>query len=265
MQPAVHDRPEAGFSALVVALKDVGALDQDLAVVGDPDLDAWKRLADREELVLAQRVRADPGRGLCHPPPVEDRNSDRPEELLDLARQACAAADEKAQPAARQPLAKRGEDEPVRHLVLNSKPGPRRLGVKVLLPDLDRPVEQPAPRRTCVAHACHDGRIHLFVHARHAAHHGRLNLGQLSGQVIRAARDPRLAAIDHADEDVVDPLEDMCVWQERERRVGIGDRMHFDRRFADVDQVAMRELDTLRIAGGAGGVDDRAEVVRLDP
>ena len=40
VQPAVDDRAEARVVVLVVAAEDVRALDQDLAVVGDPDLAA---------------------------------------------------------------------------------------------------------------------------------------------------------------------------------------------------------------------------------
>ena len=40
MQPAVHDGAEARFRAVVVAVEDVGAFDQDLPVVGDLQLDA---------------------------------------------------------------------------------------------------------------------------------------------------------------------------------------------------------------------------------
>ena len=57
VQPAVLDRAERRVVVLVVALEDVRAPDQDLAVVGDPDLDARQRPADRAELVgvLASR------------------------------------------------------------------------------------------------------------------------------------------------------------------------------------------------------------------
>ena len=50
VQPAVVDRAERRVVVLVVAAEDVRAADQQLAVVGDLDLDAGQRLADRAEL-----------------------------------------------------------------------------------------------------------------------------------------------------------------------------------------------------------------------
>ena len=47
-QPSL-ERLARGLLVLVVALEDVRALDQDLAVVGDLDLDALHRLADGAE------------------------------------------------------------------------------------------------------------------------------------------------------------------------------------------------------------------------
>src|SRR2546430_9908593 len=62
-------------------------------------------------------------------------------------------------------------------------------------------------------------RIHLFVDARDAAHDGWLDLAQLFGQMLRSVRDPRLTAVHDADEDLVDPAEDVRVRKPRERRV----------------------------------------------
>ena len=53
MQPAVLDGAERRVVVLVVALEDVRALEQDLAVVGDPDLDARQRAADGAEAVVS--------------------------------------------------------------------------------------------------------------------------------------------------------------------------------------------------------------------
>ena len=54
VQPAVVDRAAGLVLHLVVALEDVRALEQDLAVVGDPDLAARDRAADRAELVRSR-------------------------------------------------------------------------------------------------------------------------------------------------------------------------------------------------------------------
>src|SRR2546430_7740447 len=107
-------------------------------------------------------------------------------------------------------------------------------------------------------------RIHLFVDARDAAHDGWLDLAQLFGQMLRSVRDPRLTAVHDADEDLVDPAEDVRVRKPRERRVLLGDRVYLDGGAADIDQVPMAELDALGHSGGARGIDDGAEVVWLD-
>ncbi len=55
MQPAVLDRAKARVGLVVVALEDVRALDQDLAVVGDLQLDSRQRAPDGAEAVLLGR------------------------------------------------------------------------------------------------------------------------------------------------------------------------------------------------------------------
>ena len=57
VQPAVDDRAERRVVVPVVAAEDVRAADQDLAVVGDPDLDAGQRPADRAEAVVVDASR----------------------------------------------------------------------------------------------------------------------------------------------------------------------------------------------------------------
>jgi hypothetical protein len=74
---------------------------------------------------------------------------------------------------------------------------------------VDGPREKRAAHGGRFTHARHDGAMHLLVHARHGVHHRRLDLAQLLGEVIGAARDPRLAAEEQADEQAVDALEDM--------------------------------------------------------
>ncbi len=56
MQPAVVDGAEARVGVVVVAVEDVRALDQDLAVLGDLQLDAGQRAADRAEAGGSRRV-----------------------------------------------------------------------------------------------------------------------------------------------------------------------------------------------------------------
>ena len=46
VQPTVHQRPERRLHIPVVALENVGAFDQDAAIVRDADLDPWERPAE---------------------------------------------------------------------------------------------------------------------------------------------------------------------------------------------------------------------------
>ena len=175
-----------------------------------------------------------------------------------------AAADEEPQPPTGQALAQRPEDEPVGEPCSAERTGPQGAGVNTACPRQWPSVNTAWRDRAGLAEAGHDDRIHLFVHARHAAHDGRLNLAELLGEVVGAARDPGLAAVDEADEDVIDPLENVGVRKEGERRVGLRDRVDLHRGAADVDQIPMCELDALRVAGRARCVHDGAEVVGLD-
>jgi hypothetical protein len=56
VQPAILDRAEAGIGAVVVAGEDVRAFDEDLAVLGDLQLDARQRPADGAVAAVAVSV-----------------------------------------------------------------------------------------------------------------------------------------------------------------------------------------------------------------
>jgi len=53
------DRFGCRIRPLVILLEQHRTLDQDLAVIGDPDFDAWRRLADAVKLDLAIGLQAD--------------------------------------------------------------------------------------------------------------------------------------------------------------------------------------------------------------
>src|SRR5437899_2696658 len=80
------------IGALVVALEDVRAFDEDLAVVGDLQLDAGKGASDGAEAVVLERGDRR-GRGrLGHAVALEDGDAAGVEELQDLTRdRRCAA------------------------------------------------------------------------------------------------------------------------------------------------------------------------------
>src|SRR5262249_59270783 len=58
VEPAVGQRLPGGLGVVPVALEHDGALDQDLAVVGDPDRRAGDRAADRADLERRANVHA---------------------------------------------------------------------------------------------------------------------------------------------------------------------------------------------------------------
>ena len=100
VQPAVLDRAERRVVVLVVALEDVRALEQHLAVVADPDLEPGQRLAHRAEAVGVDGGDGRRGGGLRHAVALEHRHAAGEEELEDLLRDRRGARGRLAQPAA---------------------------------------------------------------------------------------------------------------------------------------------------------------------
>jgi hypothetical protein len=70
---------------VVVAREDRVRANQDLAVVGDLELDARKRLADGAELVFLLEVHRRRRRHLGEAVALQDQDVDRVEELRDVA------------------------------------------------------------------------------------------------------------------------------------------------------------------------------------
>ena len=105
-----------------VACEDGVRPDQDLAVLGDEQLDAGERLADGAEPEVAPRpVDGRRGRHLGEAVALEDQDVDRMEELGDVARERRAACVRDAEPAA-EPLLHLRVDEPVGEAVLQGEP-----------------------------------------------------------------------------------------------------------------------------------------------
>ena len=115
----VVERRARRLVVAVVAGEDGVRAEQDLAVVGDPDLDAGQRLADGAELEGRRAVDGRGGRHLGEPVALEHEDVDRVEELGDLARERRAAGVRDAQAAA-EPLLDLRVDEPVGDPVLDS-------------------------------------------------------------------------------------------------------------------------------------------------
>ena len=130
---------------LVVALEDVRALDEDLAVVGDLHLAAGERLADRPDLEVLGGGDRRRGRGLGHPPALEHEHAGGVEEAQDLRVDRRRAGDREADAGRRTgrgfstaPACRRR-----RTARCSRKPGlaARAFGLAHLRADPDRPVE----------------------------------------------------------------------------------------------------------------------------
>ena len=85
-QPSASIACRREVGAVAVAGHDERAADEQLAVVGDPQLHAVDRLADRAEARRARAVGGDDARGLAHAPHLADRHAARGEELEHLDR-----------------------------------------------------------------------------------------------------------------------------------------------------------------------------------
>ena len=91
-QPSV-ERLRRGLRVVEVAAHHVDALDQQLAVVGDPDADAGQRPPDGADLDLLGRVDRRRGGRLGQPPALEDGDADAAEEVAEPGAQRRAAGD----------------------------------------------------------------------------------------------------------------------------------------------------------------------------
>src|SRR5690606_35835713 len=90
---AVADRVGSGLLVLPVAAEHHRALDQDLAVLGDPDGHAGHRAADRTDLLVLLVVRGDGGGGLGEAVALEHRNADAAEEVAEAGAERGATGD----------------------------------------------------------------------------------------------------------------------------------------------------------------------------
>src|SRR5207248_3087011 len=97
MQPAVDQGPRGLLRRAPIALHDVVAGDQDLAILGDPDLDPVDRRPDRVDLDAVGRVAADDRRRLALAIALQEPHPERDEEPADLRIEGRAARDDRLQ------------------------------------------------------------------------------------------------------------------------------------------------------------------------
>ena len=93
VEPAVGERLCGGRLVVPVAGEQVLAVQQHLAVVGDPDHGARQRLADRADLLPVPRVEGGGRAGLGQPVALQHGEADAPEEVAEPLAQRGAAGD----------------------------------------------------------------------------------------------------------------------------------------------------------------------------
>ena len=252
MEPAIGvDRLRRRLGLAVVALHDVRAAGEDLAVGGDMALDARQDPADRTEPPGGRTVHGDDRARLGQAVPLVDLDPDGPEELGEVLREGCAARDGETEARAER-LADLPVDEPLVEEVLEREGPARRLllGAKSqdLFSDGDGALEKLLLRRGSRVDLVQDARVDLLVDAQHGAEDVGIHLSEVVAQLVdRLGEGDGGAAVVVAVLD--EALEDVREGKERE---GDGRGVERENRAAreDVgDEVALREHRPLRLAG----------------
>ena len=265
VQPAVDQRVGGRLGVLPVLPEDIGPPHQDLVVVlGDPDLDARQRLADRAELEVVERADGADAGGLGHAPALHHRHPGRVEELEDLRRDRRGAADRLAHVAAEQ-LADLGEDLLVGLVELRLHLLGDRLAALLAPADLDAELDRlPEALLVLVGGVLlhlRRGRVQLLEDPRDRGQVGRLGLDHLGEDLLRVAAevDDRRALVIGGE--LREQREDV-----RERQVQVGrlvglDELELLDDVADLHRVGVCEHDALGRTGRARRVDDDPGVV----
>ena len=103
------------FLVLPVALEDVGASREHLAVVGDLHLDARERRADRAETVEPEAIEGDAGRALGSPVSLDDLDSELAPRLAERGIERGAAGHDVAETAAELTVDAEEDEPPQTH------------------------------------------------------------------------------------------------------------------------------------------------------
>ena len=201
VEPAVGvDGGGGGVGVLVVAGEHGRRAREDLAVLGDPQLDALERLADgADPHVVERHQRADRGvLGLAVD--LVDRDAQRPEVLEHLGGDRGGAADGALRAAEPELVAQRAQGEHV--------------GDAAGRESQRRPV-RPALEPRGVRHLDLDGGEHLLPHARDGREQGRLDVAQVLRERLAALAEVDDVAGAEAVDDRAEPLGDVA-----QRQVG---------------------------------------------
>ena len=265
-EPAVDDRGLGRVGVLEVLVQDLDALDEDLAVVGDPDPGSRQGLADRADLDAVRRVDGRGRRRLGQAVALEHDQPDPAEEVAQAGAQWSAAADGVRHPPAHA-FADLPVDEPIEDRMLQPQAETRAAGVPgraVVDGDLGRAAEDSA---TAVAlGALLGGVVDLLEDPRDAQDERGTELAQRVRQLGGVRQVPHRHGVDHA-EGFDEPCEHVGQGEEEQgRRSGRHDLAERRGAVADqVDEVAVGEDASFGAPGRPGRVDDRRRSGTVTP
>src|SRR5215212_1320373 len=262
VQPLALERLVRGLVVLVVALEDVGTLDQHFAVVGDPDLDAGQRLAHRAEAEVVGAVDRGGGCRLRHAVALHHRHSAGVEELEDLR-----GNRRRARHAFADVLPEQGT-----HVLVERLLGPverllqlrgHLLSALPHLPDLHAHLHG-LPQLLLVGRVAGGERVDLLEHPRHRREVARVDLGQVRDDLGGVARPVGQSHAQVEGGELDQDREGVGKWQEEVAGVPLLQWRLPGHSVCDRTVVAVGEQAALRRACGARRVDVEAHVVAGD-
>src|SRR5271157_3602402 len=260
LEPAVFKGAGSFFRHIPVAGENGRAPHQNFTIGGDFDFNIGQRPADRSQAVIDGIVQGDHGRGFREAIAFVDANADVGVPGGNLTAQRRASGDEQACAAA-ECFTDFGK-----HQGVGQPPRERswRLSTQnrfaVGSSDGERPFEE---RTLYSVHLVLHLVVNLLVHAGHGHDDRRLHLAHGSRQVVDAGTvgDGDIVVLQRV---IQVPRGDVRKRQIRDAEVVLAYVEHIERNADIGGDVAMREHDALGCAGGAGGVDESREIVRLD-
>src|SRR6266568_3232377 len=269
LQPAVLHRLGRRVRIVVIAEHDLRTLDQYFAIPGDPEFRLFKSDPDRTEADMFEIVEAEGRTRFGQAVPFKNRDADDPEEFIDVSVQGGAARAEQLHVAA-EPGPEFSEDQPVGQRVFKVEQRGGAfvdIGCRDIFPaDGDPPVEQVLLDNRHLVGSLEDPVINLLEQAGNADHDGGADLHHILRNLFDAVGKRHQRAV--ADREVVAgrPFQCMTQREKTEQNILLADHAALVGQVPDIDQnVEVGEHDPLRRAGGAGRIDQRHHVIRIDP
>ena len=239
-----------------------------LAVLGERDLDARGGRPDGAELDPLRRVHAAGAAGLRHPPQLRHRDADRVEELEHLDRRGGGADVDGAHLVEAEHLAQAGEDLLVGRGDLGRELRRHLLAALLQANLLNRRSQRALGLCTLLIGLAGDHRLQAGLQLLPDAGHGEepvgAHLGQVGEHLARVGAGGDLQPVDDRQVVVGAALGDVRGGQPGDHAGLLGELHHRLDPPHGGEQVAVAELHALRRPCGAGGVDQREQVLGPD-